>query len=40
LEQIEKIDFKAARADVERFLEDKSELKLFELKALRSLITT
>jgi predicted nucleotidyltransferase component of viral defense system len=38
LKQIEKIDFKEAKRDVERFLEDKAELKLFELKAIKGLI--
>jgi len=35
---IEKVDFKAARKDVERFLEDKSELRLFDTKLIRSSI--
>jgi len=38
LNGIEKIDFKEARKDVERFLEDKSELRLFDPKLIRSTI--
>ena len=38
LKGIEKVDFKAARKDVERFLEDKSELRLFDTKLIRSSI--
>lgn len=38
LENIVKVDFEQAKKDVERFLEDKSELKLFDLKAIQSSI--
>jgi len=38
LREIEKIDFKEAKRDVERFLEDKAELKFFEPKAIKGLI--
>lgn len=38
LKRIEKIDFEKAKADVERFLEDKGELKLFNLKSIRETI--
>lgn len=40
LEHIEEIDFEEAKKDVIRFLEDKNELKLFELKALKGAIET
>ena len=30
LQRVEKVDFKELKADVERFLEDKSDLKLLE----------
>lgn len=35
---IEKVDFKEAQKDVERFLEDKSELRLFDAKLIKSSI--
>ena len=35
---IEKVDFKEAKKDVERFLEDKSELRLFDAKLIKSSI--
>ena len=38
LKGVEKVDFKEARKDVERFLEDKSELRLFDTKLIRSSI--
>lgn len=38
LKGIEKVDFKEAQKDVERFLEDKSELRLFDTKLIRSSI--
>lgn len=38
LENIERIDFNTARKDVERFLEDKSELKLFNLDTIKGSI--
>jgi hypothetical protein len=38
LENIQKIDFDLVRRDVERFLEDKSELKLLNLKTIQSSI--
>lgn len=39
LNKIQKIDFKKARADVERFLIDKNELNLFEANLMRHLLT-
>jgi len=38
LENVEKIDFDLIKKDVERFLEDKTELRLFELKAVQGAI--
>ena len=38
LNSIKRIDFATARKDVERFLEDKSELKLFDLKLISNTI--
>jgi predicted nucleotidyltransferase component of viral defense system len=38
LKNIEKINFQEAREDVERFLEDKSELRLFDAKLIKSSI--
>lgn len=38
LKSIEKIDFKEAQKDVERFLEDKSELRLFDAKLIKNSI--
>lgn len=38
LKHIERIDFNAARKDIERFLVDKSELKLFNKDLLREII--
>lgn len=38
LVNIEKIDLNTAKADVERFLEDKSELKLFDLSIIKDTI--
>jgi len=38
LRNIERIDFNQAKKDVERFLEDKSELKLFDKKLITSSI--
>ncbi len=38
LERIDKVDFPAAKRDVERFLVDKSELKLFDKTMLRNII--
>jgi len=38
LKGIKKVDFKDARKDVERFLEDKSELRLFDSRLIRSSI--
>jgi predicted nucleotidyltransferase component of viral defense system len=38
LQGIEKVDFKAARKDVERFLEDKSELRLFDTELIKNSI--
>lgn len=35
-----KVDLRAARTDVERFLEDKSELKLFDQKSMESAINS
>lgn len=40
LDHIEKIDFEEAKKDVFRFLEDKNELKLFELEAIKGAIET
>ena len=40
LENIKRIDFAAAKKDVERFLEDKTELGLFNLKAIQGTIET
>lgn len=36
LERLKKIDFQAARRDVERFLEDKNELKLLEFDTIKN----
>lgn len=36
LENIVKVDFEQAKRDVERFLEDKAELKFFDLKTIQS----
>ncbi|MEW6086738.1 MAG: nucleotidyl transferase AbiEii/AbiGii toxin family protein [bacterium] len=38
MENIEKVDFDKAKKDVVRFLEDKSEINLFDLKVLKSAI--
>jgi predicted nucleotidyltransferase component of viral defense system len=38
LKNIEKVDFKAARGDVERFLEDKSEIDLLNFEPIKSTI--
>ena len=38
LERIERIDFEEVKKDVERFLEDKNELKLLELKPIQNTI--
>lgn len=38
LKGIEKVDFQEAQKDVERFLEDKSELRLFDAKLIKSSI--
>lgn len=38
LENIKRIDFALAKKDVERFLEDKGELKLFDLKLITNAI--
>ena len=38
LRNIEKVDFTVVKKDVERFLEDKSELKLFELNSIKKTI--
>ncbi len=38
IERIDKVDFPAAKRDVERFLIDKSELKLFDKTMLRKII--
>lgn len=38
LENIRKVDLAQARRDVERFLEDKSELRLFDVKAIEQTI--
>ncbi len=38
LKGVERIDFKEAQKDVERFLEDKSELRLFDTKLIKSSI--
>jgi predicted nucleotidyltransferase component of viral defense system len=38
LKGIERVDFKDARKDVERFLEDKSELRLFDAKLIKNSI--
>lgn len=37
-ERLAKIDFKAARKDVERFLEDKNELKLFDKNMIMNMV--
>ena len=36
LKKIERVDFKSARKDVERFLEDKKELRLLDARLIRS----
>lgn len=38
LKGIERVDFKEAQKDVERFLEDKSELRLFDAKLIKNSI--
>lgn len=38
-DRIEKVDFEAAKKDVERFLEDKSELKLFKKKTFEAAVS-
>lgn len=38
LKELEKIDFKVVKADVERFLEDKTELSLLETEPIKSTI--
>ena len=38
LENIRKIDLALAKGDIERFLEDKQELRLFDLKAIEQTI--
>jgi len=38
LSNIEHIDFNIVKKDVERFLEDKSELRLFEVESIKSII--
>ena len=38
LESIKKIDFSKAKKDVERFLEDKNELRLFDYKTIKKII--
>lgn len=38
LENIVKVDFEQAKKDVERFLEDKAELKFFDLKTIQGTI--
>lgn len=38
LKNIERVNFQEARKDVERFLEDKSELRLFDAKLIKSSI--
>ncbi|PIR65589.1 MAG: hypothetical protein COU52_03500 [Candidatus Omnitrophica bacterium CG10_big_fil_rev_8_21_14_0_10_43_8] len=38
LKGIEKIDFQEAKRDVERFLEDKNELRLFDAKLIKNSI--
>ena len=40
LQNTAKVDFKLAQKDVERFLEDKSELRLFDLKAIENTINS
>ena len=40
LEKIEKIDFSAVKKDVERFLEDRTELSLFDAQAIKDTINT
>lgn len=40
LEKMKKVDLKSAGKDVDRFLEDKSELKLFDLNAITNTIKT
>lgn len=40
LERLEKIDYEAAKKDVERFLEDKNELKLFKLEAIKGAVAS
>jgi hypothetical protein len=40
LAKIKKVDFNVAKKDVERFLEDKSELKLFDLKIMEDTINS
>ena len=39
LKKIEKVDFEAVIKDVERFLEDKNELRLLNLKTIRSALS-
>ncbi|MCK4947483.1 MAG: nucleotidyl transferase AbiEii/AbiGii toxin family protein [Candidatus Aureabacteria bacterium] len=38
-DRIEKVDFEAAKKDVERFLEDKSELKLFKKEVFEAAVS-
>jgi len=40
LDKIQEINFELAKKDVERFLEDKSELKLLDLKIIKTTIET
>jgi len=40
LAKIKKIDFEKAKSDVERFLEDKSELRLFNIKIIQDTINS
>lgn len=40
LNKIEKVDFEAAKKDVEKFIIDKAELKLFNKKILKSIIAS
>jgi len=38
-ERIEQVDFKTVRKDVDRFLEDKNELKLLDAEVIKRLLT-
>lgn len=40
LDNVKRIDFEYVKKDVERFLEDKSELRLFDLKTIQGTIET